>query len=238
MALFCGTVEVLMKCSFAVLLVSFGLIRAVAQDSQALLSVPEETMQALLIHKVKPVPPGEPGMRIAGTVVLNAVINKDGVIESLHMMSEHPSLLPAAIEAVKQWRYRRYEVNGIPKAVTTRIRVEFADASDGETETAPPQEESPVLATAEDMRDRLLYKVAPKYPPLARAARVQGTVILRIIINKLGEVRDTQLLNGHPMLAPAAVDAVKKWRYIPFESDGKAVEIQTEVQVIFRMAGA
>ena len=147
-------------------------------------------------------------------------------------------LVPAAIEAVKQWKYRPYEVNGIPRVIETTIRVEFSKASEGGTGTSAPQAESPILVTAEDMRDRLVYKVAPVYPPLARQARIQGTVILRIIINKLGEVRDTQLVNGHPMLAPAAVEAVKKWRYIPYESDGESMEVQTDVQVIFRLPGA
>ena len=84
----------------------------------------------------------------------------------------------------------------------------------------------------------MLYKVAPIYPPLARQARIQGKVILRIVINPSGEVRDAQVVSGHPMLAPAAEEAVKKWRYMPYESDGKTLEIQTDVQVIFRMAGA
>jgi len=47
-----------------------------------------------------------------------------------------------------------------------------------------------------------------------------------------------QLVSGHPMLAPAAVDAGKKWRYVPYESDGQAVDMQTEVRVIFSLAGS
>ena len=171
-------------------------------------------------------------------VMLKAKIDKSGNVENLQMVSGHPMLVPAALEAVKQWKYRPYKVNGIPRVVETTIRVEFSKASEGKTGTSAPQAESPVLVTAEDMRDRLVYKVAPVYPPLARQARIQGTVILRIIINKLGEIRDTQLVNGHPMLSPAAVEAVKRWRYIPYESDGETVEIQTDVQVIFRLPGA
>ena len=225
-----------MKCSFGVLLLSCCVMPGLAQDSQDLMSVPEETMQKL--HMVKPVLPAEPGMRIPGTVVLNVIIDKAGNVESLQTVSGHPMLVAAAQTAVKQWRYRPYEVNGIPRAVETTIRVEFSEPSDERSEASTPAAESPILATAEDMRERLLHKVAPVYPPLARQARIQGAVIVRIIINKLGEVRDLQLVSGLPMLAPAAVEAVKKWRYVPYESDGEAVEIQTDVQVIFRMAGA
>lgn len=219
------------------LLVCFASI-AITQVAVPPAEVPEEMMRKLLIRRVDPVLRREPGMRIQGTVVLKAVIGKTGDVENLQMVSGHPVLVPAAIDAVKQWKYRPYEVNGIPRVVETTIRVDFSKASAGGTGTSAPQAESSVVATVEDMRDRVVYKVAPVYPPLARQARIQGTVILRVIINKLGQVRDTQLVTGHPMLAPAAVEAVKRWRYFPYESDGETVEIQTDVQVIFRLPGA
>ena len=219
------------------LLVCFASI-ALTQVALPPAEVPEETMRKLLIRKVDPVLQREPGMNIQGTVVLKVVIGKTGDIENLQIVSGHSMLGAAAIKALKQWKYRPYEVNGIPRVVETTIRVEFSIASLGENGTSAPQAESPVLVPAEDMRDRVVYKVAPVYPPLARQARIQGTVILRIIINKLGEVRDTQLVNGHPLLAPAAIEAVKKWRYIPYESDRETVEVQTDVQVIFRLPGA
>lgn len=69
------------------------------------------------------------------------------------------------------------------------------------------------------------------------AGEDSGTLILRVVINQLAEVRDAQVVSAHPMLAPAAVEAVKKWRNIPYESAGKTVETQTEVRVIFALAG-
>jgi len=228
-----------MKCSFAgLLVVSSCLLPTAAQVASDLVSVPEQTMRRLLIHTVKATPSGDLQIGSESVVMLKATIDKNGNVENLKMVSGHPMLVPAALDAVKQWKYRRYEVNGIPKVVETTIRVEFSKVSEAGSGTSAAQAESPVPVTAEDMHDRLVYKVAPVYPPLARQARIQGTVILRIIIDKLGEVRDTQLVNGHPMLAPAAVEAVKKWRYIPYESDGETVEIQTGVQIIFRLPGA
>jgi len=84
----------------------------------------------------------------------------------------------------------------------------------------------------------LVHQVKPTYPPLARQARIQGTVVLQAVISKDGSIEHLTLVSGHPMLAPAAVEAIKKWRYMPYESDGKAVEVQTEVQVIFTLAGS
>ena len=226
-----------MKGSFAALLVfSFGV--SLQAQERAPVSVPEEEMQKLVIHRVSPVLPAELRLHLHGTVVLSAVISKTGAIESLQMVGGHPMLVPAALDAVKQWRYRRYEVNGIPVRVETTVRVAFAEASEDGSGTSAPLAETPVSVSAEDMRPRLVYRALPVYPPLARQARIQGAVVLRIVINPLGEVRDAQLVSGHPMLAPAAVEAVRKWRYIPYESDGRVVEMQTEVRVIFSLGGS
>jgi len=204
--------------------------------------VPEETMRKLLIRRVDPVLQREPGMRMHGTVVLKAVIGKTGDIENLQMVSGHPMLVAAAIDAVKQWKYQPYEVNGIPVRVETTIRVEFVDRSrtEGDATAAvpePSQSLGPPLQIVNQMLEgHILRKVAPVYPPLARQARIQGTVTLRVIINKLGDVRDVQLLNGHPMLAPAAIEAVKQWKYVPYELNAETVEVETDVQVNFKLA--
>ncbi len=83
----------------------------------------------------------------------------------------------------------------------------------------------------------LIRKVSPTYPPLARQARIQGTVILQAEISKDGTIKNLQLISGHPMLAPAAIEAVKQWRYKPYLLNGEPVEVETQVQVNFTLAG-
>jgi len=235
--------EFVMIRHFAVfmLLVCFASI-AITQVARPPAEVPEETMRELLIRRVDPVVRREPGMRIQGTVVLKAVIGKTGNIENLQMVSGHPMLVPAAIDAVKQWKYQPYEVNGIPVRVETTIRVEFGDRSrtEGDASAAAPESSqspgAPLQIVNQMLEGHILRKVPPVYPPLARQARIQGTMKLRVIINKLGDVRDVQLLSGHPMLAPAAIEAVKQWKYAPYELNGEAVEVETDVQVNFRLA--
>src|SRR3974377_1224976 len=136
MAFVYGTWDLLIKRSFAILLLSCCVIPGVAQDSLEPVSVPEEAMQKLLMHKVKPVPPVQRGMQMQGTVVFNAIINKAGGIESLQTVSGHPMLVPLALASAKQWRYTPYEVNGIPRAVGTTIRVEFSDLTGAGNEKA------------------------------------------------------------------------------------------------------
>jgi protein TonB len=79
--------------------------------------------------------------------------------------------------------------------------------------------------------------VKPNYPPLARQARIQGTVVLHAVISKDGSIEGLTLISGHPMLAPAAIDAVKQWKYKPYLLNGEPVEVDTEVQVNFTLSG-
>jgi protein TonB len=80
----------------------------------------------LLIHKTLPLyPPLAKQARIQGAVVLQAVIGKDGSIENLHAVSGHPMLIQSAIDAVRQWKYKPYMLNGEAVEVDTQVTVNF-----------------------------------------------------------------------------------------------------------------
>ncbi len=83
----------------------------------------------------------------------------------------------------------------------------------------------------------LIRKVQPAYPPLARQARIQGQVLLQAEISKDGTIQNLRLISGHPMLAPAAIEAVKQWRYKPYYLNGEPVEVETQITVIFSLSG-
>jgi periplasmic protein TonB len=82
----------------------------------------------------------------------------------------------------------------------------------------------------------LIREVTPHYPPLARLARIQGTVVLQAIIGKDGTVENLRVVSGHPMLANAAIDAVKQWLYRPYSLNGAPVEVDTQINVNFTLA--
>lgn len=84
-------------------------------------------------------------------------------------------------------------------------------------------------------RGLLTYRVEPTYPPLARQAHIQGAVVLTAIIDKDGSIKNLQLVSGHPLLAPAAIEAVKQWRYKPFLLSGQPFEVETTVTVNFQL---
>jgi periplasmic protein TonB len=82
----------------------------------------------------------------------------------------------------------------------------------------------------------LIRRVEPSYPPLARSARVQGEVVLSAIISTNGDIENLQLVSGHPMLVPAALSAVKQWRYKPYLLNGQPTEVETTITVIFTLS--
>ncbi len=83
---------------------------------------------------------------------------------------------------------------------------------------------------------KLVNRVQPMYPPLARQTRISGTVKLHAIIGKSGAVEQLQVVSGHPLLVQAALDAVRQWRYQPTLLNGEPVEVDTEIDVIFSLA--
>jgi periplasmic protein TonB len=82
---------------------------------------------------------------------------------------------------------------------------------------------------------KLIHKVDPVYPAQARMQRVSGIVALEITIAEDGSVRDVKLISGPAMLATAASDALRKWRYTPFLLNGKPLEVQKQISVIFKL---
>ena len=83
-------------------------------------------MEGNLVHRVQPeYPPLAVQTRTQGQVVLRAVISREGTIENLQVVSGHPLLVRAAIEAVRQWRYRPYVLNGEAVEVETQVTVNF-----------------------------------------------------------------------------------------------------------------
>jgi len=83
---------------------------------------------------------------------------------------------------------------------------------------------------------KLIFQPKPEYPPLARMARIQGQVRLEAVISKDGTIQDLKVLNGHPLLVKAALEAVQRWRYQPTLLNGEPVEVVTEIDVNFTLA--
>ncbi len=95
------------------------------------------------------------------------------------------------------------------------------------------QMESPKPVSTVEANSHIAHRVEPVVPPLAKAARVGGSVKLHVIISPTGDVSTVTVISGHPMLAPAAIEAVKQWKYEPFIENGNPTTVATEVELDF-----
>jgi protein TonB len=83
----------------------------------------------------------------------------------------------------------------------------------------------------------LIQKTSPIYPPIAKSARVSGTVVLQATISKTGSIQGLRAVSGPEMLRQSALDAVRTWRYKPYTLNNEPVEVDTTVKVIFNLGG-
>jgi TonB family protein len=90
--------------------------------------------------------------------------------------------------------------------------------------------------TASFVPAKLIKRVSPEYPEEARQKAIQGTVVLNVVLRKDGSVTIQNVAEGDPILSPAAIEAVRQWRYEPTVFNGQPIEVQTKISVVFTLA--
>jgi len=94
----------------------------------------------------------------------------------------------------------------------------------------------PVHVASTVVSGLLVHKTIPVYPPIAIAARAEGTVVLQATISAAGTIENLRVTSGPGLLQQAALDAVRTWRYRPYLLNGQAVEVETTVNVVFTLS--
>ncbi len=84
---------------------------------------------------------------------------------------------------------------------------------------------------------KLISRIMPVYPRIAVTSRISGTVLLAAVIGTDGRVRELRVMSGHPLLTPAAMEAVRRWIYQPTKLNDEPVEVATEITVQFKLGG-
>jgi TonB family protein len=232
------------------LLVCLASVAVSQEASETPIEVSSDSTQNLLTRKVPPVyPPLARQARIQGTVILNVIITKTGDIGAVRLVSGHPMLAPAAIEAVRQWRYQPYLVNGEPTEVATNLQIHFTLADNplpGGGAVATTGVEAGATGKVADglarvsepvMRGLRTQKIDPVYPSAAFEAAAQGGVVMVVQIDRDGNVADISSVSGHPLLVQAAIDAVKQWKYRPYLRNGTPTDVKTTVHLRFELTG-
>jgi protein TonB len=103
-------------------------------------------------------------------------------------------------------------------------------------EAPKPVNNKPIRVGGNVSQANLIKQARPVYPPLAKAARVQGTVKFEAKISKEGTIEDLKVVSGPPLLIQAALDAVKQWLYKPTLLNGEPVEVLTTIDVNFTLS--
>jgi TonB family protein len=212
---------------------------------------------------VSPVyPPDALAARVAGVVIIEAVIGEDGKVRAARVRRSIPMLDPAALEAVKQWEFTPTLLNGAAVPVVMTVTVNFVPkeisgvaggvpggaAGAFDAPPPPPPPPPPPAGEGKGLSDPAavrigqgikaptrLVNVNPVYPPDARDARVQGVVIMDVLLGVDGTVEQTKVLRSIPQLDQAAVDAVRQWVFTPTLLNGVPQKVIMTVTVNFTL---
>jgi TonB family protein len=196
-------------------------------------------MARQVISRVDPVyPPEAKAARVQGLVVLRAVIDNHGTVSNVTVVSGRTELVQSAIDAVSQWRYRPYLLNGAPAEVETTVNISYWLDDFGSASSNPAIEHglgSPLRSVGGVVSaPELIYKADPEFSEEGRKARAGGVVVVRLIVDARGMPQNIRVVRGIGMgLDQKAFEAVRAYRFKPAMVDGKPVPVQVNVEVNF-----
>ncbi len=202
-------------------------------------ALPKQQLMTFLVAPPPPPPPPPPpaaapvkAVKVVQTDIVNGQLRTPTKIpEKVQMIKEEEAPPPVMASGGV--------VGGVPGGVPGGQMGGVIGGIISSTPVAVPKVAAPqrVRVSQGVTQGLLIHKVQPNYPPLARQARIQGAVVLQAVISKEGTIEGLKLISGHPMLAPAAIDAVKQWRYKPYILNGEPVEVDTTITVNFTLSG-
>jgi len=195
--------------------------------------------QQLMTFLVAPPPPPPPPPPPAAAPVVK-IVKRTTELDNGELRT--PTKIPKKIQMIKEDESAPSALGvqgGVPGGIPGGAIGGVLGSVISSTPTAVPKAATPqrVRVSQGVSQGLLIHQVKPTYPPLARQARIQGTVVLQAVIGKDGSIQNLKVVSGHPMLAPAALEAVKQWRYKPYYLNGEPVEVDTTINVNFTLAG-
>jgi periplasmic protein TonB len=203
-------------------------------------ALPKTQLMTFLAAPPPPPPPPPPPAAPAPVVHIQRRVTVDDLMKT-------PTVIPKQIKVIKDEPQAPQSVGvvgGVPGGMPGgQMGGVLGGVIGGVLSSAPPPPPPPKAATPKRIRvggnveqAKLIFNPSPEYPPLAKMARIQGTVRLEAIISKDGTIQDLKVLSGHPLLVKSAIDAVSRWRYQPTLLNGDPVEVVTEIDVNFTLA--
>jgi len=197
-----------------------------------------KTMMATMLTAPPPPPPPPPPPAAVQVVKVRPQVH---LMDAGKLMA--PKVIPKEIKIIKEEAEPDPgvvgAVGGVPGGVAGGSMGGVLGGVIGGIGTAPPPPKpkptGPVRIGGQVQAAKIVNRVQPVYPPLARQTRISGTVRLHAIISKDGAIQQLEVISGHPLLQQAALDAVRQWRYQPTLLNGEPVEVDTTIDVIFSL---
>ncbi|HEV2962918.1 MAG TPA: TonB family protein [Candidatus Angelobacter sp.] len=126
-------------------------------------------------------------------------------------------------------------VGGVPGGTPGGVIGSLVSSNAPPPPPAPKAPTGPKKVSSGVMEGNLIKRIDPPYPNMAKIAHIQGDVVLQATISKQGTIENLRGVSGHPILIQAAMEAVRQWRYRPYELNSEPVEVETTVTVRFHM---
>jgi periplasmic protein TonB len=203
-------------------------------------ALPKQQLLSFLVAPPPPPPPPPP----AAAEAVSRVVQRVSEISDGHLRT--PGKIPQKIQMIKEDEAPppAFSTGGVVGGVPGGIPGgQMGGVIGGIISSTSNLSAVPKLAAPKRIRisqgvteGRLIQKIQPEYPTIAKAARIQGSVVLSAVISKTGEIENLVLVSGHPMLVPAAIKAVQQFRYRPFLLNGEPVEVETTITVNFQLS--
>jgi periplasmic protein TonB len=191
-------------------------------------SLPKQTLSVLLAAPAPPAPPSPHVSRVVNLATRAAAFanpfTPPQIVPNSIAITDAPA--PTELNLAPIARENTGSLTGLPESIGA--------SSPPQVRVSPARK--PVISSGV-MEGRRVSGAEPQYPAIARAARVQGTVVLNATISKAGTIENLRVMTGPAMLVPAAEEAVRTWRYRPYSLNGEPVEVETTVRVIFNLGG-
>ena len=196
-----------------------------------------KTMMATMLSAPPPPPPPPPPPAVAQVVHVKPQAH---LMDAGKLMA--PKVIPKEVKIIKEDAEPDVATGmtgGVPGGVAGGSMGGVLGGVIGGMGAAPPppkpHQTGPLRVGGNVQAARILNRVQPVYPPLARQTRISGTVRLHAIIGKDGAITSLEVMSGHPLLQQAALDAVRQWRYQPTLLNGEPVDVDTTIDVIFSL---
>jgi periplasmic protein TonB len=218
------------KWSLVAFLLNFGALFAIViwplLHPEAL---PKQMMATLMVAPSPPPapPPAAPAPKVqTKSEMLSSGLRALSRIPEINRVNE--AAIPPSMLGVKGMEDLS---SGIPGGISSIIDT----ADNAQPIVVKPTAPTSLNVSSGVMAGNLLEKTLPLYPAIAKAAGIQGIVVLQATISKSGSIQNLRVISGTPMLQRAAMDAVRSWHYKPYLLNGEPVDVETTINVVFNL---